>query len=165
MLNQQTLHKLYIMRLNGMADAFRQQLEKADLAGFSFEERFGLLVDRQWSWKEDRALARRLRNRRREELARSRPGAQSMPGRLYGVLRSRRTTVSRTGAGSRRRQLQPSATPAGANRPAGHRRLGHGAAERRRTQRFSGDLRRPLSNPFHYSDLAGAGVQLACADR
>jgi len=57
MLNQQTLHKLYVMRLNGMADAFRQQLEQADLGGLSFEERFGLLVDRQWSWKEDRALA------------------------------------------------------------------------------------------------------------
>ena len=64
MLNQQTLHKLYVMRLNGMADAFRQQLEQADLGGLSFEERFGLLVDRQWSWKEDRALARRLRNSR-----------------------------------------------------------------------------------------------------
>lgn len=64
MLNQQTLHKLYVMRLNGMADAFRQQLEQADLAGLSFEERFGLLVDRQWSWKEDRALQRRLHNSR-----------------------------------------------------------------------------------------------------
>ena len=64
MLNQQTLHKLYVMRLNGMADAFRQQLEQPDLAGLSFEERFGMLVDRQWSWKEDRALARRLRNSR-----------------------------------------------------------------------------------------------------
>lgn len=64
MLNQQTLHKLYVMRLNGMADAFRQQLEQTDLAGLSFEERFGLLVDRQWSWKEDRALQRRLRSSR-----------------------------------------------------------------------------------------------------
>jgi DNA replication protein DnaC len=64
MLNQQTVHKLYVMRLNGMADAFRQQLEQADLGGLSFEERFGLLVDRQWSWKEDRALTRRLRNSR-----------------------------------------------------------------------------------------------------
>jgi len=64
MLNQQTLNKLYVMRLNGMADAFRQQLEQTDLAGLSFEERFGLLVDRQWSWKEDRALSRRLRNSR-----------------------------------------------------------------------------------------------------
>lgn len=64
MLNQQTLHKLYVMRLNGMADAFRQQMEQPDLGGLSFEERFGLLVDRQWSWKEDRALSRRLRNSR-----------------------------------------------------------------------------------------------------
>jgi DNA replication protein DnaC len=62
MLNQQTLHKLFVLRLNGMADAFRQQLEQSDLGELSFEERFGLLVDRQWSWKEDRALARRLRN-------------------------------------------------------------------------------------------------------
>jgi DNA replication protein DnaC len=64
MLNQQTLHKLYVMRLNGMADAFRQQLEQPDLGGLSFEDRFGMLVDRQWSWKEDRALARRLRHSR-----------------------------------------------------------------------------------------------------
>jgi hypothetical protein len=69
MLNQQTLHKLYVMRLNGMADAFRQQLEQPDLGRLSFEERFGWLVDRQWSWKEDRALARRLRNSRLKSTA------------------------------------------------------------------------------------------------
>ena len=50
------------MRLNGMADAFRQQLEQPGLGNLSFEERFGLLVDRQWDWKENRALTRRLRN-------------------------------------------------------------------------------------------------------
>jgi len=60
MLTQQTLEKLYTMKLNGMADAFQQQLEDTDIAGLSFEERFGLLVDQQWSWKENRALARRL---------------------------------------------------------------------------------------------------------
>ncbi|HUA83748.1 MAG TPA: IS21-like element helper ATPase IstB [Bryobacteraceae bacterium] len=64
MLNQQTIHKLLVMRLNGMADAFRQQLEQPGLGSLSFEERFGLLVDRQWDWKENRALARRLRNSR-----------------------------------------------------------------------------------------------------
>jgi DNA replication protein DnaC len=62
MLNQQTLHKLYVLRLNGMGDAYRQQLDQTDLGSLSFEERFGLLVDRQWNWKEDRDLARRLRN-------------------------------------------------------------------------------------------------------
>lgn len=69
MLNQQTLHKLYVMRLNGMADAFQQQLEQPDLATLSFEERFGMLVDRQWSWKEERALARRLRSSRLKSTA------------------------------------------------------------------------------------------------
>ncbi len=64
MLNQQTLNKLFVMRLNGMADAFRQQLEQTGLGELSFEERFGMLVDRQWSWKEDRALSRRLRTSR-----------------------------------------------------------------------------------------------------
>jgi len=60
MLTQQTLEKLYTMKLNGMADAFQQQLEDTDIAGLSFEERFGLLVDQHWTWKENRALARRL---------------------------------------------------------------------------------------------------------
>ena len=46
MLNQQTLNKLFVMRLNGMADAFRQQLEQTGLGELSFEERFGMLVDR-----------------------------------------------------------------------------------------------------------------------
>ena len=60
MLTQQTLEKLYTMKLNGMADAFQQQLEDTDIANLCFEERFGLLVDQQWTWKENRALARRL---------------------------------------------------------------------------------------------------------
>ena len=60
MLSQQTLEKLYTMKLNGMADAFRQQQEDTEIASLSFEERFGLLVDQQWIWKENRALACRL---------------------------------------------------------------------------------------------------------
>jgi DNA replication protein DnaC len=60
MLTQQTLEKLYTMKLNGMADAFQQQQEDTDMTGLSFEERFGLLVDQQWTWKENRALTRRL---------------------------------------------------------------------------------------------------------
>jgi DNA replication protein DnaC len=60
MLNQPTLEKLYAMKLNGMAEAFRQQLETPEASPLSFEERFGLLVDRQWDWKQNRALTRRL---------------------------------------------------------------------------------------------------------
>ena len=62
MLNEQTLEKLYAMRLNGMADAFAEQLQQPHLAELSFEERFGLLVDRQWIWKEDRRMKRLLKN-------------------------------------------------------------------------------------------------------
>jgi len=60
MLTEQTLDKLYTMKLNGMAEAFRRQQEDPAASSLSFEERFGLLVDQQWSWKEDRALSRRL---------------------------------------------------------------------------------------------------------
>lgn len=61
MLNQPTLEKLHTMKLHGMADAFRAQMETPDSNQLSFEERFALLVDQQWLWKENRALQRRLR--------------------------------------------------------------------------------------------------------
>ena len=60
MLNQPTIEKLQVMKLHGMAEAFQEQIETADSSQLSFQERFGLLVDRQWTWKEGRALTRRL---------------------------------------------------------------------------------------------------------
>ena len=62
MLNEQTLEKLYAMKLNGMADAFKDQLQQPDTAELSFEERFGLLVDYQWTWTEERRMKRMLSN-------------------------------------------------------------------------------------------------------
>jgi DNA replication protein DnaC len=64
MLNQQTIEKLYAMRMRGMADGFTQQQEDPQSTQLSFEERFALLVDRQWNWRENRALERRLREGR-----------------------------------------------------------------------------------------------------
>ena len=64
MLTQPAIEKLYAMRLRGMAEAFREQQEKADYQQLSFEERFGMLIDRQWYWRENRALDRRLRSGR-----------------------------------------------------------------------------------------------------
>ena len=55
MLNEQTVEKLYGMKLFGMAESFRSQLESAEVSGLSFEERFALLVDQQWTWRENRA--------------------------------------------------------------------------------------------------------------
>jgi DNA replication protein DnaC len=64
MLNQQTIEKLHAMRMRGMADAFTQQQEEPQTAQLSFEERFALLVDRQWNWRQNRALERRLKDGR-----------------------------------------------------------------------------------------------------
>ena len=60
MLNEQTIEKLYHMKLNGMAEAFKEQLLQPDLADLAFEERFTFLVERQWTWKEDRRMKRLL---------------------------------------------------------------------------------------------------------
>jgi DNA replication protein DnaC len=62
MLNEQTIEKLYAMKLNGMAEAFQEQLQQPDIIDLAFEERFGLMVDRQWTWQEDRRMRRLLAN-------------------------------------------------------------------------------------------------------
>lgn len=60
MLNQQTMEKLHQLRLHGMAQALQEQFEHGDIAGLSFEERLGFLVDRQWTLQKDRSLTRKL---------------------------------------------------------------------------------------------------------
>ena len=60
MLNHQTMEKLTALRLEGMAQALEEQRRQADISQLDFEERFGLLVERQWLWRENRALAARL---------------------------------------------------------------------------------------------------------
>jgi len=62
MLNEQTIEKLYAMKLFAMADAFKQQIGSPQMEELSFPERFGLLVDRQWCWKEEKRMQRLLKN-------------------------------------------------------------------------------------------------------
>ncbi len=64
MLYQQTLEKLRALRLEGMADALEEQRRQSDLTPLEFEERLGLLVERQWIWRENRGLATRLKRAR-----------------------------------------------------------------------------------------------------
>jgi DNA replication protein DnaC len=61
MLNEQTFDKLYLMKLLGMAEAFKEQLQQASSQDLSFDERLGILVDRQWIWKENTRLKRLLK--------------------------------------------------------------------------------------------------------
>lgn len=58
---EQTIEKLYAMKLNGMAEALSEQIASAPVSALSFEERIGLLVDQQWNWRENRALHNRIK--------------------------------------------------------------------------------------------------------
>lgn len=69
MLNEQTFQLLTTMRMNGFARALREQLANGDFAGLSFEERIGMLVDREWADREARKLTRRLQQARLRERA------------------------------------------------------------------------------------------------
>jgi len=61
MLNEQTFDKLYLMKLLAMAEGFKEQLQQPSSHGLSFDERFGMLVDRQWIWKENKRLKQLLK--------------------------------------------------------------------------------------------------------
>jgi DNA replication protein DnaC len=60
MLNHQTMDKLMALRLEGMAQALEEQRRQTDVSQLDFEERLALLVERQWLWRENRALGARL---------------------------------------------------------------------------------------------------------
>jgi DNA replication protein DnaC len=61
MLLEPTINKLLTMKLNGMVEALEEQRKSTDTSGWSFEDRLAILVERQWLWKENRALATRLK--------------------------------------------------------------------------------------------------------
>lgn len=61
MLQQPMIEKLLAMRLHGMAEALKSQEQDPAARELSFLERLGLLVDQQWSWRENQALMRRLK--------------------------------------------------------------------------------------------------------
>jgi DNA replication protein DnaC len=61
MMNEQTIQKLCDLKLHAMADAVRELLTTAPGSGMSFEEKLGLVVEREWTDRENRRLARRLR--------------------------------------------------------------------------------------------------------
>lgn len=56
MVNETTISKLHEMRLTAMADSYREQLRDNSFSVLSFEERFGLLVDLEWSRRKSNKL-------------------------------------------------------------------------------------------------------------
>jgi DNA replication protein DnaC len=69
MLTHPTLDTLQTLRLTGMYHALVEQLQLSDITALSFEERFGLLVDRELTERENRRLTTRLRQAKLRQTA------------------------------------------------------------------------------------------------
>ena len=61
MLKHPTLDKLHALKLTGMAAALEDQSATLDITDLSFEERLGLLVDREMTERDNRRMSSRLR--------------------------------------------------------------------------------------------------------
>ena len=57
MINQSTITKLNEMRLTAMADSYKDNMSDAKYQELSFEERFGLMVDIEWSRRKSNKLS------------------------------------------------------------------------------------------------------------
>ncbi len=61
MLNHPTLDQLKAMKLHGMAEAFEEQLQRADRDELAFDDRLAFLVEREHALRANRQLTYRLR--------------------------------------------------------------------------------------------------------
>ena len=62
MLTENTVTKLQEMHLSAMAKVFKDQLTDPNMAGMSFEDRFGLLVDHEWTTRKNNHLKRLIKS-------------------------------------------------------------------------------------------------------
>lgn len=62
MTNEETIGKLTEMRLTAMSNAFREQAKNPAMANLSFEERFGLLTDIEWSSRKNNRLKKIIKD-------------------------------------------------------------------------------------------------------
>lgn len=69
MLIEETFQRLHEMKMHGLAAALQQQLQSKDFNKLSFEERIGMLIDREHAEREARRLTRRLQQAKLREQA------------------------------------------------------------------------------------------------
>lgn len=58
MTNEETLRKLTAMNMSAMADSYKEQMNNTDYQDMTFEERFNLLVDHEYSRRQSNKLQR-----------------------------------------------------------------------------------------------------------
>src|SRR5499433_2897657 len=61
MLKQPMIEKLQGLKLQGMVEGLERQEQDEATRELSFLDRLALLVDQQWNWRQNQALARRVR--------------------------------------------------------------------------------------------------------
>ena len=61
-ITEDTIHKLVSMKLHTMAKVLRELLNASPAHELSFEEKLGMLVDREWLDRDNRRLARRIKD-------------------------------------------------------------------------------------------------------
>src|SRR5690554_462360 len=61
MLTNPTIDTLRNLRLHAMADAYVRQLQDPELSELDFDERIGLLIDYEWTSRQNRQLNRLLK--------------------------------------------------------------------------------------------------------
>lgn len=62
MMNEPTIDKLHALRLAAMADAWEQQNKSPKVADLGFDERFAMIVDAEYLARDNRRLARLLKD-------------------------------------------------------------------------------------------------------
>jgi len=61
MLNEPTLEKLKTLRLDGMTAAWTEQQKNSDIGALAFDERFGMLVEAESMYRENKRITRSLK--------------------------------------------------------------------------------------------------------
>ena len=85
MLHQPTIEKLIHMRLQGMVDGLEAIEQEEAARDLSFEEKLALIVDRQYTWRQNLAFQQRLK---RARLRRMPAWRTSITGRSVGWIRA-----------------------------------------------------------------------------
>jgi DNA replication protein DnaC len=60
-LNEPTLERLKTLRLEGLLAAWAEQQKSAEIGALGFDERLGMLVDAEWTYRENKRVGRLLR--------------------------------------------------------------------------------------------------------
>lgn len=93
MIIEETISKMKQLKFFGMLRAFENQIEQPQTATLSFEERLGLLVDQEWTFRDNRKTELRLRRARlRIQEACVEKIDYAIPGRLNKNVLLRLTT-------------------------------------------------------------------------